>query len=196
MMIHRCSDNGWRNGRLTPLHANEGEMQRMQAVYPSDERPGVHRKSTPETGTVFHLGGYKHAKVTWKINTTTKQTHVLPSGIRCQLKQVCLRVQAYPLKLQTMQIHFHSRTSTSWHLRPRLSSAVAWKVSNWRRTGCFATLHGCFHISSYPLSTPHSHPTILISMGYLFYSLQIGSLALLAEVWRETGESRTVGGKR
>lgn len=51
-------------------------------------------------------------------------------------------------------------------------------------------LYGRFCISLYPLSTPQSHPTILISMGYLFYSPQIGSLALLAEVWREAGRAR------
>lgn len=27
MMMHRCSDNGWRNGRLALVHANEGKFK-------------------------------------------------------------------------------------------------------------------------------------------------------------------------
>lgn len=36
------------------------------------------------------------------------------------------------------------------------------------------------------LCNPLSHSAILISMGYLFYSLQIGRSALLVDVWWES----------
>lgn len=42
MMIHRCLDNGWRNGRLALVHANEGKCKECGAVYHCDDRPGDH----------------------------------------------------------------------------------------------------------------------------------------------------------
>lgn len=64
---------------------------------------------------------------------------------------------------------------------------VACKVSKLKRTGCY------YGSVSTPLHS--SIPAILISMGYLFYSLQIGSLAPLAEVWQETAGARWWGRK-
>ncbi len=153
-------------------------------VYHCDDRPDDHWKSTSGTGATFHLGlntrkGHREDKYTLKANPYS------PQGSYANLFEYVYMCRFSHLSYKLCKYTF-THTSTCWHLQPWLSSTVACEVSNWKRTGCFAA-------QSLPLSTPQSHPTILISMGYLFYSLQIGSLAPLAEVWQETGRARWWG---
>lgn len=100
MMIHRCSDNGWRNGRLAPVHVNEGKCKEC-GLFITMIRGLFHWKSTLEAAAAFHPGlntskGHMEDKYACKANICE---HALPLGIICQLLQVCLYVQVSSLKL-------------------------------------------------------------------------------------------------
>lgn len=75
MMIHRCSDNGWRNGRLALVHANEGKCKECWLFITVIIGMGI-TGSQPQGLVLPFIWGYTQAKVTWKINIPTKQTCV------------------------------------------------------------------------------------------------------------------------
>lgn len=82
-------------------------------------------------------------------------------------------------------IHFN----TCCHLYTWLSSMIACKVSKLKRL-----FYSSVFIPSY--RSTQSHPDILISMVYLFYSLQISSLPPWAKVWQKTEKDGRRNSKR
>lgn len=101
MMIHRCSDNGRGNGRLTPVHVNEGKCKECRLFITVIIGPGSLEVNLGGLPLPFILG-LTEAKVVCKINMLTRQTYSNaqpPFGIICQLLQVCLYVQVHSRQL-------------------------------------------------------------------------------------------------